>query len=54
MHHDIRLADHNGTGFTYISPTHAAYMPLHYVLLFPYGDHGWHLGLELRNQQNNE
>ncbi len=22
--------------------THAAYMPLHYVLLFPYGEYRWH------------
>jgi len=26
-----------------IDVTHAAYMPLHYVLLFPYGDYGKHL-----------
>jgi hypothetical protein len=24
-------------------------MPLHYVLLFPYGDPGWHYGLQLEN-----
>ena len=28
-----------------ISSAHAAYMLLHYVLLFPYGDTGWHWGL---------
>ena len=28
-----------------ISSVHAAYIPLHYVLLFPYGDTGWHWGL---------
>jgi len=28
-----------------ISSAHAAYMPLHYVLLFPKGDPGWHPGL---------
>jgi hypothetical protein len=33
-----------------IPVTSAAYMPLHYVLLFPYGEHGWHYGLELHNQ----
>jgi hypothetical protein len=32
-----------------VDVTHAAYMPLHYVLLFPYGDPGWHYGLQLRN-----
>lgn len=34
-----------------ISPTHAAYMPLHYVLLFPCGDYGWHYGLRLHQDR---
>jgi len=25
-----------------INSTHAAYMPLHYILLFPYNNTGWH------------
>ena len=25
-------------------------MPLYYVLLFPYGDPGWHYGLQLRDR----
>ena len=25
-----------------INLNHAAYIPLHYILLFPYGDCGWH------------
>lgn len=25
---------------------HPAYTPLHYVLLFPFGEHGWHQGLQ--------
>ena len=29
---------------------HAAYMPLYYVLLFPYGDPGWHYGLQLQDR----
>jgi hypothetical protein len=33
-----------------IHVTHAAYMPLHYVLLFPHGDPGWHYGLQLQNR----
>ena len=37
---DIILADRNGYTFHKISPNHAAYMPLHYVLLFPNGEHG--------------
>jgi hypothetical protein len=24
-------------------------MPLHYVLLFPYGEHGWHYSLQLQD-----
>jgi hypothetical protein len=28
--------------------THASYMPLHYVLLFVFGEYGWHWGLTLR------
>ena len=35
-----------------VNVTHAAYMPLHYVLLFPYGDPGWHYGLQLRNDNS--
>ena len=30
-----------------INETHAAYMPLHYVMLFPKGDYGWNWGLRL-------
>lgn len=40
---DIVLAVRNPQGrepiLVCISPTHAAYMPLHYVLLFLYGDY---------------
>ena len=28
-----------------INEGHPAYAPLHYVILFPYGDHGWHENL---------
>ena len=28
-----------------ISLVYAAYMPLHYILLFPHGDTSWHWGL---------
>ena len=38
----------NSPSLTRIDVTHAAYMPLHYVLFFPYGDLGYHYGLELR------
>jgi len=30
------------------SSSHAAYTPLHYVLFFPFGDHGWNWSLRLR------
>ena len=29
-------------GFSIINPNHASYLPMHYVLLFPYGEPGWH------------
>ena len=35
--------------FTLINPNHASYLPLHYVLLFPYGEPGWHWGRTLNN-----
>ena len=50
---DIVLADRCAPNeqprYSRINSTHAAYMPLHYVLLFPRGDTGWHWGLQLRN-----
>ena len=33
--------------FTLINPNHALYLPLHYVLLFPYGEHEWHWGMSV-------
>ena len=57
---DIVMATRSGeggsegsTGFTTINETHGAYMPLHYVLLFPRGDLGWHWGLRLENLTGN-
>ena len=42
---DILLTERNGNGqiptYQHISATHAAYMPLHYVLLFIRGERGW-------------
>ena len=32
-----------------IHEAHAAYAPLHYVLLFPYGEPGWHWDMRLRS-----
>jgi Helitron helicase-like domain at N-terminus len=52
--HDIVLAGRSGPAGNQprchrINATHAAYMPLHYVLLFPHGDYGWHYQLQLRH-----
>lgn len=53
---DICLAYHNGPEEHYgnrlfrISQAHAAYMPLHYVFLFPHGDTGWHWDMRLQQQ----
>ena len=49
---DIRITYRNdsegSTGLLKkINQTHAAYMPLHYVLLFPRGNYGWHWGLRV-------
>lgn len=52
---DIVLAHRNPDAnrlFSVIDPNHAAYMPLHYVLLFPSGERGWHWGLRLRDELN--
>ncbi|KAG1070303.1 hypothetical protein G6F42_026146 [Rhizopus arrhizus] len=35
-----------------INETHAAYMPLHYVLLFSRGEYGWHWGRRLMSSGN--
>jgi len=53
---DIVLAsrtngDDQGNHFTLINPNHASYLPLHYVLLFPYGEPGWHWGRTLDNRE---
>jgi len=43
---DIMLAEYYAPNkqprYCRINLTHAAYMPLHYILLFPCGDTGWH------------
>ena len=43
-----------GTSFTLINPNHALYLPLHYVLLFPYGEQGWHWGRRLVGPEDKE
>jgi hypothetical protein len=37
-----RCAPNKRPRYYYINLTHAAYMPLHYVLLFPRGNTSWH------------
>ena len=37
--------------FTLINPSHAAYLPLQYVLLFPFGEKGCHWGMTLLNRE---
>jgi hypothetical protein len=43
----VREPDRNGSQLHRIAITHAAYMPLYYVLLFLYGEYGWHYELYL-------
>ena len=45
----VREEGHDRPQIRKVDVTHAAYMPLHYVLLFPYGDPGWHYGLQLND-----
>ena len=40
--------------FTIMNPNHALYLPLHYVLLFPYGESGWHWGMRLQNPEDKD
>lgn len=53
---DIRLTNcgRQGQGpvFTQINQNHAAYMPLHYTLLFLHGDSRYHWGMKLSNPEN--
>lgn len=52
---DVLLAvqpGRNGPQLHRVPVTSAAYMPLHYVLLFPYGEHGWHYNLVLRDRRH--
>ncbi|GJE95688.1 ATP-dependent DNA helicase [Phanerochaete sordida] len=49
-HRDIVLRD-RADGLMHISEAHPAYAPLHYVLLFPYGEHGWHWQLRLHEPE---
>jgi hypothetical protein len=43
---DIIVAQ-QASPFQHISELHVGYMALHYPLLFPYGEDGWHLNIPL-------
>jgi len=43
---DVVVAQQVGS-FQHISELHVGYMALHYPLLFPYGEDGWHLNILL-------
>jgi len=47
---DIVIRSTNGY-FQRVSPLHSAYVPLHYVLLFPDGHNRWHDGIPLNGFQ---
>jgi len=55
---DIILAQRyntiEGTMFRTITSSHAAYTPLHYVLLFPFGEPGWNRALHLQPSQTRD
>ena len=46
--------DDDANRFTLINSNHASYLSLHYVLLFPYGESGWHWGRTLDNREGNQ
>ena len=48
---DILLRYRNG-GLMHISEAHPAYACLHYVLLFPYGEHGYHWRIKMNDPTN--
>lgn len=50
---DIILHRRNGS-LQRIRDGHPAYSSLHYVLLFPYGEHGWHWGLSSREDSTGD
>ena len=45
--HDI-IVHLQGSGLYCISNLYPPYLPLHYVLLFPKGQDGWHLDIPLQ------
>lgn len=52
-HRDLILQYRNGP-LKRIFETNASYQPMVYVLLFPYGENGWHRGLQLNVPDNSD
>jgi hypothetical protein len=50
---DIVLQNRAG-GLQIINDLHPAYVPLYYVLLFPYGENGWHPALSLHSPDSGQ
>jgi hypothetical protein len=48
----VREPGRHGPQLHRVPVTHATYMPLHYVLLFPYGEYGWHYEMQLRDARH--
>jgi hypothetical protein len=48
----LRSMNPGTLGLECVNPSHAAYLPLYYVLLPPCGDQGWHWNLILQCQNN--
>ena len=45
------LGPANRNGLIRVQSTHAAYLPLHYVMLFVSGQTGWHPGMTLKGSR---
>ncbi|KAG2217109.1 hypothetical protein INT45_006675, partial [Circinella minor] len=49
--HEIVIRDRQ-SGLRTISSLHPSYIPLHYVLMFPFGDDGWSPGMQCQSADN--
>jgi hypothetical protein len=43
----VLAARNNPRSLFHVNAVHPAYLPLHYVLMFPHGDKGWHSNIQL-------
>jgi hypothetical protein len=53
-HPPVPIHQYPGGGLHHISNLHPFYLPLHYVLLFPNGEVGWHLDIPLQQQNGHQ